>query len=268
MQHIPDASAGSISPVVINNVVLGSHLNADENRSYNSLDSFYRLGRVNHGVGEYVRDGVTTNGIESIWALVKRTYIGTHHWWSLKHTQRYLDGCAFRQNVEKGDEALNPAVCRYESVRRIAVQGVDSVNATFTDILLHTERPFLERARARPFLKWAGGKRTLIPEIARRLPDTIHTYWEPFLGGGAVFFALDSRIDSAQLSDINAELALTYQTVRNNPEPLIDLLEQHAGNHSKSYYARVRNLVDIPSSIELAARLYISTRLATTGCTA
>ncbi len=106
IQHVPDATAKSVTPVVINNVALGSQLHADESRSYNSLDSFYGLGRVNHSVGEYVRGDVTTNGIESIWALVKRTYIGTHHWWSLKHTQRYLDGCAFRQSVEKGEESL------------------------------------------------------------------------------------------------------------------------------------------------------------------
>ena len=128
------------------------------------------------------------------------------------------------------------------------------MRATFTDILQHTERPYLEKARARPFIKWAGGKRTLIPEIARRLPEAIHTYWEPFLGGGAVFFALESRIGAVQLSDINSELALTYQVVRNNPEPLIDLLAQHACNHEKPYYLRVRKLADIPSSIELAAR--------------
>ena len=104
-------------------------------------------------------------------------------------------------------------------------------------------------------MKWVGGKRTLIPEIARRLPKAIiRTYWEPFIGGGAVFFELEGKIATAQLSDINAELVLTYQVVQNNPEPLISLLAQHACNHDKLYYMRVRKLVEIPSSIELAAR--------------
>ena len=76
-------------------------------------------------------------------------------------------------------------------------------------LLEHTPRPYLERARARPFVKWAGGKRTLIPDIARTLPENIGIYWEPFVGGGAVFFALDSRIGTARLSDVNSELALT-----------------------------------------------------------
>ena len=103
MRHVADASAHSVTPEVIHNVALGSKINADENHSYNGLQSFYGMGRINHGAGEYVSEGVTTNAIESIWALVKRTYVGTHHWWSLKHTQRYLDGCAFRQNVAQGD---------------------------------------------------------------------------------------------------------------------------------------------------------------------
>ncbi len=53
----------------------------------------------NHGRGEYRRGTTSTNAIESFWALVKRCYIETHHWWSRKHTQRYLDACVFRLNV-------------------------------------------------------------------------------------------------------------------------------------------------------------------------
>ena len=126
--------------------------------------------------------------------------------------------------------------------------------STFTRILQHTERPYLDRARARPFVKWAGGKRAVVPDIAQRLPESIGTYWEPFVGGGAVFFALDSRIGSAQLSDVNSELALTYQIVRNQPEPLIGLLEDHAANHSRPYYLRVRKRSGTPTAVEVAAR--------------
>ena len=129
------------------------------------------------------------------------------------------------------------------------------MTAMFNKVLQHTERPYLDRARARPFVKWAGGKRTLIPDIARLLPpEDIETYYEPFVGGGAVFFALDSRITKAELSDVNAELALTYQVVRNNPEPLIDLLRQYAKKHTKPHYLRIRKTMDIATSVELAAR--------------
>ena len=101
--HVPADSAEHVSPHVIRNVALGSRISADESHAYNSLTPFYDVGRINHGRGEYRRGSVTTNSIESIWALVKRTYIGTHHWWSWKHTQRYLDGVSFRQNAEPGE---------------------------------------------------------------------------------------------------------------------------------------------------------------------
>ena len=101
--HVQDANAQSLTPLVIRNVALGSRINADENPAYRHLDDFYEVGRINHGRGEYSRGDITTNGIESIWALVKRTYIGTHHWWSRKHTQNYLYAVAFRQNIRNGE---------------------------------------------------------------------------------------------------------------------------------------------------------------------
>ena len=128
------------------------------------------------------------------------------------------------------------------------------MSATLTDILDFTQRPYLAKARARPFVKWAGGKRALVPEIARRLPESFNTYWEPFLGGGAVFFALDSRIQSAQLSDVNAELALTYQMVRNRSEEVIALLSDHAERHAKTHYLAVRGMNGTPEPVEIAAR--------------
>ena len=129
------------------------------------------------------------------------------------------------------------------------------MTAMLDRLLAHTERPYLDKARARPFVKWAGGKRTLIPDIAQRLPpDGFNVYWEPFMGGGAVFFALDSQIGVAQLSDVNAELALTYQVVRNDPDGLISLLEQHTERHGKTYYKRVRGVRGKPTSLEVAAR--------------
>ena len=132
-----------------------------------------------------------------------------------------------------------------------SVQGAQPISATFKDVRGYTQRPDLARARARPFLKWAGGKRTVVPEISKRLPDRMATYWEPFLGGGAVFFSLDSKIQTARLSDINAELALTYQMVRNKPEELIALLEAHGTHHAdKKYYYRVRKVTGSKDALE------------------
>ena len=124
-------------------------------------------------------------------------------------------------------------------------------------ILGITEPPYLDKPRARPLVKWAGGKRSLIPDIARRLPDRIGgIYWEPFVGGGAVFFALDSRIGTARLSDVNAELVLAYQTVKKHPEELIARLARHAEQHQAGtdYYYEVRKMTHSKCPVEVAAR--------------
>ena len=94
-----------------------------------------------------------------------------------------------------------------------------------------------------------------MPEITRLLPDTIKTYWEPFLGGGALFFALDGQIRDARLSDVNAELILTCQTVRNKLGALLPRLEEHKGAHAdKKYYYSVRRATASPDPVEVAAR--------------
>ncbi len=103
--QVPIPTMPEVTPHVIRNVALGSNINADESHAYNALGGFYNVERINHSRGEYSVNGVTTNGIEGFWARVKRTYMGTHHWWSRKHTQLYLDGCAFRENVGRGNSA-------------------------------------------------------------------------------------------------------------------------------------------------------------------
>ena len=95
------AAARDVMPHVLGNVALGSIINADEHRGYSALDSFYAMERVNHGRGEYVRGKAHTNTVEGFWALVKRAYVGIHHHWTAKHSQRYLDGCAYRLNCRK-----------------------------------------------------------------------------------------------------------------------------------------------------------------------
>src|SRR2546429_137796 len=85
--------------------------------------------------------------------------------------------------------------------------------------------------RAKPFLKWAGGKTQLLPDIQELLPPEleqgkIRRYIEPFVGGGAVFFFLGQfyELEEIIISDINAELLVTYQTVRDDVEGLIESL--------------------------------------------
>jgi DNA adenine methylase len=104
----------------------------------------------------------------------------------------------------------------------------------------------------RPFLKWVGGKGRLIAQYQPYLPQRIQTYYEPFLGGGALFFHLQPQ--RAILSDINPELINVYSCVRDNVEALIARLEQHTVHHSHTYYYQVRS--EEPTlPIEKAARL-------------
>ena len=73
-------------------------------------------------------------------------------------------------------------------------------------------------------LKWAGGKRKLLPSMIERIPDNFNRYVEPFVGGGAMFFELRSRslITGAVLSDVNSDLISLYTIIRDEPEQLIE----------------------------------------------
>lgn len=103
----------------------------------------------------------------------------------------------------------------------------------------------------RPFLKWAGGKSRLIQQYIPYLPKNYQNYYEPFLGGGALFFYLRPR--RAFLTDINGDLINVYCCVRDHVEELIFLLKEHKLRHSKDYYYSVR-ANSSGSALEKAAR--------------
>ena len=97
----------------------------------------------------------------------------------------------------------------------------------------------------KPFVKWAGGKRQLLPVIASHIPSKFERYFEPFLGGGAVFFSLVSKEIKTKwhISDLNSDLVLSYVTIRDNVKELVSSLETHAENYSKNqstYYYKIR----------------------------
>jgi DNA adenine methylase len=89
----------------------------------------------------------------------------------------------------------------------------------------------------RPLLKWAGGKRQLLPEIRRFYPSTFNQYWEPFLGSGAVFFDLwaSGRLSDhpVRLLDNNPDLMACYEAVRNAPDAVIAALERLAAERRR-----------------------------------
>lgn len=95
-----------------------------------------------------------------------------------------------------------------------------------------------EKNLIKPPLKWAGGKRQLLSEIKKYIPESFETYYEPFLGGGAVLF--DLQPEKAVVNDYNSDLMNVYETIRDNVEELIEYLEVHEANNSKEYYYEIR----------------------------
>ncbi|MGY5150461.1 MAG: DNA adenine methylase [Candidatus Nitrosopumilus sp. bin_68KS] len=116
----------------------------------------------------------------------------------------------------------------------------------------------------KPFVKWAGGKRQLIPILNENLPKTFGTYFEPFLGGGALLFHIltERKGQKCSISDLNSDLVLTYTTIRDRIDELISSLKNHERNYhkdSKSYYYSVRES-NPRSEIEKTSRLLFMNR--------
>jgi transposase-like protein len=96
---IASTDAQTIQDIIVQNVEVGSTLHTDEAGAYRDIGGlFFNHATVNHSEGEYVRDGVTTNSIESVFAVLKRGLIGVYHHASAKHLGRYVDEFAFRLN--------------------------------------------------------------------------------------------------------------------------------------------------------------------------
>lgn len=115
--------------------------------------------------------------------------------------------------------------------------------------------------KVKPVLKWAGGKRQLLGEILESIPHYTGTYFEPFIGGGAVLF--EHMPPKAVINDFNPELIILYKVIKDTPEPLIEKLKEHAvyyNEKGKDYYYEIRNLdrdcerYSMMTEVEKAAR--------------
>ena len=111
----------------------------------------------------------------------------------------------------------------------------------------------------KPFVKWAGGKRQLIVSLEGHLPKKFGTYFEPFLGGGALLFHLLNQSPNLKcnISDLNSDLILAYITIRDKVEQLVESLERHSGKYSADkieYYYSVRESAP-KNQIEKVSRL-------------
>ena len=116
----------------------------------------------------------------------------------------------------------------------------------------------------KPFVKWAGGKRQLIPILNENLPKSFGTYFEPFLGGGALLFHMltERNGQKCSISDLNSDLVLSYTTIRDRTDALIASLKNHEKNYqkdSKSYYYSIRESTP-RSQIEKTSRLIFLNR--------
>lgn len=110
----------------------------------------------------------------------------------------------------------------------------------------------------KPIIKWVGGKRQLLPEIMRLAPEKYKTYYEPFLGGGAVLCALKPK--RAVVSDANGELINMYQTVKSNAEKLLKLLEDFQNRDGEEFFYETRAM-DRQEGFEKADRTLKAARL-------
>jgi len=109
--------------------------------------------------------------------------------------------------------------------------------------------------RARPFLKWAGGKQWLVPVADALLPSSFTgRYFEPFLGAGALFFALSPA--RAILADSNAELITSYQALRDAPESVIELLKSYP--HDRTFFEALRDQRPKSGDAQAARLIYLN----------
>lgn len=122
----------------------------------------------------------------------------------------------------------------------------------------------IKKVTLQPFTKWTGGKRQLLPVIRELIPKTYNRYFEPFVGGGALFFDLAPK--DAVINDFNAELINCYQQIKDNPQELIEILKVHQEYNSKEYYLDLRSAdrderIDMMSGVQRAARILYMLRV-------
>lgn len=111
----------------------------------------------------------------------------------------------------------------------------------------------------KPFIRWVGGKTRLLPRILPHVPKDIRNYFEPFLGGGAVFLATKPRIGGkAYLADLNDHLVCAWIAMRDQPAGFKELLDWYRGKDSKEFYYEVRSRVPTEATEKAARFLYLN----------
>ncbi len=121
-----------------------------------------------------------------------------------------------------------------------------------------TARPRRRSSRAvpRPFVKWVGGKSQLIKRYTSLMPKSWNRYFEPFVGGGAMYFHF--KPERAVLNDVNEELANCYRTVRDEVDALIEALHTHVYDKDHYYSVREQNPDDLPEVLRAARTIFLN----------
>jgi DNA adenine methylase len=150
-------------------------------------------------------------------------------------------------------EMVHPHISKSPRRKRV---GDDQTNFAVLGV------PPVGNTEAQPFLKWVGGKAQLLAQFDEFLPERVNRYFEPFIGGGAVFFHLRHRFPEmrAFLRDINPELINTYLAVRDFPEELMRRLDAHllrfrADRENYFYLIRAQHHLPAGEVVERAARM-------------
>lgn len=170
-----------------------------------------------------------------------------------KPVERQSDSAATPQQpfIDFGDSD------QFMSNAPAAKNSVDRTSFTVhKGTLADSQEPLISIAKepsAQPFVKWAGGKRNLMQSIKMHLPVEFKNYYEIFLGGGAVFFALGERITRAYLSDNNLDLVVTYEEIKKDPTRLVARLKELSAGHSPQQYELMR-AAEPKDAVEMAAR--------------
>jgi len=114
-------------------------------------------------------------------------------------------------------------------------------------------------APARPFLKWAGGKTQLLAELLARVPSSFGRYHEPFVGSGALFFAIraGARV-KACLSDANGPLIEAYKAIRGDVDGVIAALGRHRNTETRFYRVRALDPAELPPAERAARLIYLN----------
>ena len=162
---------------------------------------------------------------------------------------------------KRPDQRSDPKKLHYKIRRKIPAPSLHKAegNGKLNDEQLAMPFVMPKRVEAQPFLKWVGGKASLLRQLEEFFPHEIDRYIEPFLGGGAVFFHLKHRFPDmrAFLRDGNKELINCYRVVRDRPEDLMRLLDEHTRAfrvEGDVYYYEIRKQHDLTDDLARAAR--------------